>query len=487
MMEFLSPDFLFRNAILGGWVVCTLCAVLGVYVVLRRMVLLGVALPQSGAAGIAAVFYLTGHVHGAEGGGHWLALAGSLGATFASLALLVVGRRSSQSPIEWRIGAALSVASAATLLFVAIDPTGDLEMTSLLRGELLSISNRDLELLCAVAAVVSVLFALFRREILLVSFDPEFARTVDRVPARWDALLYLLLGVAISVGVMTAGPMVVFAFLVLPALTALRMTSHLLATFAVAAAVATLCAFGGFAVAYRADLPAGPVYVMLAALCWLVASGWGRLRRLRSAATAALLLAACALVLPGCSSFGGASDAPEPTLDRGSLPDLADAGPIAVLRFRNDTGQPLRMPGANPLGEARRAVGMDDAPPDTVPDELQRFAAYELARRGYQVTPIENVRAAIPTAPSDPDAALELARAGGITGPLMLGRLTRFTRSGDELVLIRLDLELVDPKSGAVAWRGSARRPVPIKSALTAQEVLRDAAPRIFAEAFAAP
>jgi len=41
-MEMFSPDFLFRNAILGGWIVCVLCAVLGVYVALRRMVLLGV-------------------------------------------------------------------------------------------------------------------------------------------------------------------------------------------------------------------------------------------------------------------------------------------------------------------------------------------------------------------------------------------------------------------------------------------------------------
>jgi hypothetical protein len=51
---------------LGGTIVCVLCAVLGVYVVLRRLVLLGVALPQAGAAGIA-VFFATGHSHGDPG------------------------------------------------------------------------------------------------------------------------------------------------------------------------------------------------------------------------------------------------------------------------------------------------------------------------------------------------------------------------------------------------------------------------------------
>ena len=52
MSELLSPDFLFRNAILGGLGVALLCSLLGIYLVLRRLVLIGVALPQASAAGI---------------------------------------------------------------------------------------------------------------------------------------------------------------------------------------------------------------------------------------------------------------------------------------------------------------------------------------------------------------------------------------------------------------------------------------------------
>jgi ABC-type Mn2+/Zn2+ transport system permease subunit len=278
MSDLFSPDSLFRNAILGGWLVCTLCALLGVYVVLRRIVLLGIALPQAGAAGVAFVFFATGHAHGDPDHAHALALVGSLAATFAALGALAAGARRSRTPVEWRVAGVLAMASAATLLFVALNPTGDLEMTSLLRGELLAITNRDLTTLALATVVILAVFALFRRELLLVSFDPEFARTIGRDPVRWDALLYALLGVAISVGVMMAGPMVVFAFLVLPALAALRLGGSLLATFAIAAAVASFCSLGGFEVAYRADLPAGPVYVLLAAACWLAASAWSRFR-----------------------------------------------------------------------------------------------------------------------------------------------------------------------------------------------------------------
>ncbi len=278
MIDFLSPDFLFRNAIVGGWIVCVLCAVLGVYVVLRRLVLLGMALPQAGAAGIAFVFLVTGHSHGDPGQAHALALVGSLAATFFALGLLVLAARSSTQPVEWRIGGGLAIATAATLLFVALSPTGDLEMTSLLRGELLAISDRDLALLAIVAAVIALVFVLFRRELLLVSFDPEFARTIGRDPTRYDLILYLLLGATISVGVMTAGPMVVFAFLVLPALAALRIGRSMTMTFALAAAIATLSSLGGFALSYHADLPSGPVYVGVAASIWLGVSAAIRIR-----------------------------------------------------------------------------------------------------------------------------------------------------------------------------------------------------------------
>lgn len=278
MIELLSGDFLFRNAIVGGTIVCVLCAVLGVYVVLRRLVLLGVALPQAGAAGIAAVFFATGHSHGDPGQAHALALAGSLLATFTALGALVLAGRNATQAAEWRIGGVLAIATAATLLFVALSPTGDLEMTSLLRGELLSISDRDLVVLVAVAAVIAFVFVLFRRELLLVSFDPEFARTIGRDPVRYDLVLHLLLGAAISIGVMTAGPMVVFAFLVLPALAALRLGRSMRTTFAVAAGIALASSLGGFALSYRADLPTGPVYVLIAASIWLLANLVMRLR-----------------------------------------------------------------------------------------------------------------------------------------------------------------------------------------------------------------
>jgi len=488
MSFLLGRDFLFANAVTGGLLVALVCSLLGIYVILRRMVLLGVALPQAGAAGVAAAFWLTGHVHG-PGQGHFGALAGSLLATFGALALLLVAQRRGRSPAEWSIGSLLALASAATVLFVAIDPTGDLELTNLMRGELLAIGDTDLYLLAAATAAALVLFGLFRREILLASFDPEFARTIGREPARADALLFLLLGTAISLGVMTAGPLVVFGFLVLPPLAALRLAPRLGAAFALAAAVAAGASVGGFAVAYHADLPAGPTSVALAGGAWLLAAAFGRLRARRGGLRALLLLALLAggAGLLGCAApRRGAEPAPLPD---GSLPDLTGRGPVAVAPFRNETGDPLRLPESNPLDELGRAAGDPFAGPGrSVPDALQALAVQELTRRSVSVRSVDEARAIFPRPPADAAGATRRAQEAGLQGPVLLGTLRRFVVTGQGgLLLARLELLLVDPADGSVLWRGEASRPVPVRSALTLQEVLIDAGPALFSQAFDRP
>jgi ABC-type Mn2+/Zn2+ transport system permease subunit len=483
--ELLSPDFLFRNAILGGLGVALLCSVLGVYLVLRRLILIGVALPQASAAGIAAVFWLTGHGHAGEGSTHGLALLGSLAATFAALALLVTGQRRARAPAEWGVGALFASSAAATILFIAMNPKGDIEMAGLLRGELLAITSRDLRALALVLAAVGSLFILFRRDLLLCSFDPEFARTLGRDPARYDLLLYLLFGGGIALGVITAGPLLVFGFLVLPALAALRLAPGLGSAFAVSAALAALSFLGGFALSYRADLPAGPTCVAVAAACWAVASLAGRLRESgRPGAALALLLCALASA-PGCASrFEAAQERATSPLPRGTLPDALLARRIAVLPFANATGQPLRMP-QGLVKDAARALGDPFAEPGpTVPDLLQARAAVELQRRGFQVVPLEQVQGALPDAREEPLAAARAAARAGLEGPVLTGVLHRFTLTRTGLLLVRLDLAILEAQTQDVLWTGAARRPVPVPSALTWQEVLLDAGAPIFAEAF---
>ncbi len=486
MSELFSPDFLFRNAILGGLGVVLLCSLLGIYLVLRRLVLIGVALPQASAAGIAALFWLTGHGHAGAADSHLLALAASLGATFAALGLLVLGQRRSRSPAEWGVGALFAISSAATILFVAINPKGDIEMAGLLRGELLAITDSDLRLIAGVLLAVSALFFLFRRDLLLTSFDPEFSRTLGRDPMRYDLLLYLLIGGGVALGVMMAGPLVVFGFLVLPALAALRVAPGLVAAFAISACVAALSFLGGFWISYRADLPAGPACVAVAGACWAASNVCMRLRARRGAA-ALLLLVATLGIAQGCASrFEAAAQRAASPLPRGTLPESLVPHPIAVLPFSNATGQSLSIPQGF-LDEVAHATGSQTAQRRfTVPDALQQRAAFELERRGFQVVvvPAERRRTVLA---GETIAAAVAGAPEGFTGPVLNGTLRRYTLTGTGLLLVQLDLALIDTRSQEVLWSGAAKRPVPIPSALTWQEILLDAGAPIFADAFGSP
>jgi ABC-type Mn2+/Zn2+ transport system permease subunit len=283
LLEILSPNFLLRDALLGSMLVGLACPLVGVYFVLRRMIFLGVALPQISSAGIAFSFLVYRTLIGAHEHGNaserLLATVGSLAFTLGGLALLAALERRREN-VEARIGVAYAVASAATILFLAADPWGEAHMVSLLKGDILATTGTSLLWMSVTfATIVFVLFA-FRREFLLVSFDRDLATVFGWRVGLWDLLLYLTIGTTISLGVMVAGPLVTFGFLVLPTLAARVLTRGMIAFSILASAIGLLAAFFGFYCAYRFDLPLGPAEVAVAFLPLAalgVASGTRRL------------------------------------------------------------------------------------------------------------------------------------------------------------------------------------------------------------------
>ena len=274
LAQILRTDFLLRDALLGSVLLGLVCPLIGVYFLLRRMIFLGIALPQLSAAGIGLAFLLYSeligpHRHGA-GGERLLALAGSFAITMAGLATLAALERGGRVMVEARIGTAYALAAAATMLFVAVDPFGEAEMVNLLKGDIIATTSTSLGLLAAVLSFVTVLLFAFRKELLLVSFDREMAIVLGKRAEVWDALLYFLIGLTISLGVMNAGPLVTFSCLVIPPLTARLVTRRMLTFSLVASALGGATAFLGFWAAYGLDLPLGPTEVVLSGIGLLV-------------------------------------------------------------------------------------------------------------------------------------------------------------------------------------------------------------------------
>ena len=263
---------LFREALYGALVIAAACSVLGVYVVLRRIVFVGAALAQISSAGIALAFWLSGTGILVGISSHPLVL--SLVATLGGVALFGLAGHGTIAP-DAKIGATYALAAAAGILLIAKAKTGEAH-DIFLQGNILGITRGDTLVLLAAAVPVLLAHVLFFKEFLFVSFDRETARALGYNVRAWDLALYLTLGLVIAFAMQFAGVMLVFNFLVLPAVTGRLIASGIGGMFAWSVASGLAAAIVGFGVSIPLDLPSGPAIISVSGILLLLA--W--LRRL---------------------------------------------------------------------------------------------------------------------------------------------------------------------------------------------------------------
>jgi ABC-type Mn2+/Zn2+ transport system permease subunit len=265
LREILSPDFLLRNSIYISLLVGLVCPLVGVYLTLRRLIFMGVALPQVSSCGIAFAFSLQAwgvipHMHEQE---HSLAFIGSTLFTLPTILLLSLLMRRGGGSVEARLGTVYVLAGAWSILLLVTNPLGEHGLLDMLKGEIISVSNADLRRTLATFGVVVLVFFLFRKEFLLVSFDREMAITLKKNVVFWDALLFLVIGLTISMAVLSVGPLVAFGFLLIPPLIAHLFARNMLQFALIASGIGGVSAFVGFCLAYKWDYPVGPTDVAL--------------------------------------------------------------------------------------------------------------------------------------------------------------------------------------------------------------------------------
>ncbi len=267
LIEMFGPDFLLRHALYVSMVIGLVCPLVGVYLVLRRLVFLGVALPQISAAGIAFAYLLHTlgvHLYPHQEEEQVMALTGSILFVLVALIVLAAMERRGRGMVEGRVGATYAAAAAASILFVAANPYGESTLLSLLRGEVLGVSLSQFWGTIAVFGGIAACVLVLQKEFTFVSFDREMAMTLGKNVMAWDLCLYLIIGLAIAFGVMTVGPLLVFGFLVVPPLAARQITRGMWPFSIVASLIGGATALIGFYLSLRWDLPLGPTDVAVA-------------------------------------------------------------------------------------------------------------------------------------------------------------------------------------------------------------------------------
>jgi ABC-type Mn2+/Zn2+ transport system permease subunit len=286
--QILSPDFLLRNSVYTSVLVGFACPLVGVFLVMRRLVFMGVALPQISSTGVAVAlsiplwlgYRLSGH---SSHSAHELAFVGSVTFSLAAILVLALLERRGRGQPEGRLGTAYVVAAALGILLLSQNPYGEIGWLDMMKGEVIAIHDSDLALTAATLTLVLAALGLFHKELLLVSFDRDLAIILGKNVVFWDVLLYSLIGLTVSIAVLSVGPLITFGFLLIPALTAHLLARTMRQFTMMASLIGGAAAFLGFWIAYVRDLPVGPTDVVLLGLFY--AAGWIIARLTRSGAS----------------------------------------------------------------------------------------------------------------------------------------------------------------------------------------------------------
>jgi len=264
------------------WVPFLMCLVLtgihaylGVHVLAREVVFVDIALAQIAALGATAAFLL----------GHdldtWESYACGLTATvLGALVLALTRTRQRHVSQEAVIGIVYAVSSAGAVLLADRAPHGAEHVRAMLIGSLLSVSASEVAKVALLYAAVGLLHWLCRRPFFLISTDPEAAfRQGFRVRA-WDFLFYASFGVVVTSSVRVAGVLLVFSYLIVPALAGVAFGGTVGARLLIGWGFGTLVSIMGMAASAALDLPTGATVVCTFGLTLLIfalaawAFGW---------------------------------------------------------------------------------------------------------------------------------------------------------------------------------------------------------------------
>jgi zinc/manganese transport system permease protein len=280
MLELMLP------ALVASLILVGIHGYLGIHIIARGVIFVDLALAQVAALGWAAA-----GLGLADALGSLLGLQSSeagyligLGTTLVAAAVFSITRmEQDRIPQEAIIGIVYVVASAGTILLAAQAPRGSEHVEQLLTGSLLWVTWPSIAKTALVYGAIGGVHWLLRKRFLTISLEPRRAREEKWKIAWWDFLFYALFGVVVTSSVAIAGVLVVFSFLVIPAVIAFLFASTPGRMLVIAWSTGTLATILGLFVSYQVDLPTGPVVVCAFAVALIVAFALRRVIRVRVA------------------------------------------------------------------------------------------------------------------------------------------------------------------------------------------------------------
>ena len=255
-LEVLGSPFM-QHALIGGSLVAVAAGLLGYFVITRQNAFAAHALAHIGFPGATGAILI----------GAPVTLGLAVFCVGGGLLIGLFGRRVADR--EMATGTILALATALGVLFASLASANASTTTSVLFGNLLAISDDQLLVYAAFTLAVVGTLAVLARPLVFASVDPAVAEARG-VPVRALGLAFVvLLALTITMAVQVVGTLLLFALVVTPAATALRITARPGRVAGIAVALALGAVWGGLVLSAMVDLPPSFFIVALAVLAWL--------------------------------------------------------------------------------------------------------------------------------------------------------------------------------------------------------------------------
>ena len=249
----------FRNAIIAAILISIFAAMVGTYIVSRKIVFIGGGITHASFGGIGIAYYLGFNPFA---GAAIFAIMTALGIEWIAQKGKV--REDSAIAILWSLGMATGI------IFVFITPGYTPNLMSFLFGSILSVGTTDLYVLAGFGLLTALAFAIFFRPILYTAFDPEFAQVMGVRVAIFRYMMSVLMAMAIVISIRSIGIILVLSIFTIPQITAMLFTRNFARIIPLAALWGITGSVTGLILSYLLDIPSGASIIFFLTMQFLI-------------------------------------------------------------------------------------------------------------------------------------------------------------------------------------------------------------------------
>lgn len=258
-MELFHYTF-FQNALIGSFLTCIACGIVGSYIVVRRLVFISGGITHASFGGLGLGFYMgTNPILSAL----LFSIASAFGIEWLSKKQGI--REDSSIAALWALGMALGI------ICIFLTPGYTPNIPAYLFGNILTVTSTDIGMVGSFTFLISLFFLFYFKPILYTAFDREFARTQGIKVSFIEHLMMIATAICIVCSIRLIGIMLLMSLMTVPQMTANLFTHRFKKMIWYSIGIGMAGCFSGLFLSYYLNIPSGAAIIFIQVILFLLA------------------------------------------------------------------------------------------------------------------------------------------------------------------------------------------------------------------------